>query len=193
MNLEKDAKFRDEIDKSGDRSVPFEFILECPRIKLLETTTDDICEAATNSEYLELALDENNQPKGVRSKVPFVSDPHRSERILKISGIGKTVPQDKRLEFFRSLFNAEDGIEVVSVHVVRKEIDGQIVNTDTSIVEFSTVEGAEAVIEQGIQYGNKLLEIQRQFKPKNKENSSQKSTPKGKRGKGRNSKPKTSE
>ena len=151
INLEKDNVFLAEISKSPERYVSVDFILNCKRMEILEASVDDVLDAADESYYLE--SDRSN--KRVRSKMPFVPDPNRAQRVLRISGIGSKVPQVEQLDFFRSIF----GDNVEQIHLIRKEQDGEIVYTNSTLVEFATPEVAKEVFERGIQYGDSSLDI----------------------------------
>lgn len=152
INLEKDKNFRKEIEESEDGSVSVDYFLKCNRMKYLQATEAEILEAGHNSQYLE----SNNEDKTIRSKEPFVSDPDRAKRIIRVKGLGKKVPQYAQIEFFNSIFPGE----VDYLYLLRVEKDGELDYSNVSLVEFTTPETVKQILENGIVYGSNMLDIQ---------------------------------
>lgn len=168
INLETDKNFRKEIGRSEDGSIDIEYFLKCNRIKLLKATPEEILEAAHWSQYLE--ADDDNRT--IRSKEPFHSDPERFRRIIKVSGLGKKVPQYAQYEFFNSIFPGE----IDYIYLNRKEENGQLEYTNESFVEFSTAERVKEILDNGIVYGsgNELLDIEPYSPSKNRKDKHKK-------------------
>ena len=161
INLEKDRNFRDKIEESEDGSVPVEYFLNCNRMKYLNATPSEILEAGHSSQY----LDADNEEKTIRSKEPFIHDPERYKKIIRVSGLGKKVPQYAQSEFFNSIFPGE----IVFVYLIRNECDGELEYSNKSLVEFTTTERVNEVLDKGIVYGpgNALLDVQPYFNQNN--------------------------
>lgn len=159
IKLQKDSQFRNEIAKSEERWVPVDYLLNFNKFKVIEASASELLEAANESQY----LDADKANSLIRSKTPYEYDPTLYARVLKITGIGKRVPQSEQMEFYQSIFHGQ----VQRVFICRKEENGNLDNTGSSLVQFATIEQTKEVLENGIEYGSKLLDIE-QYQPKYK-------------------------
>jgi lupus La protein len=178
VNLENDTNFKEEIAKSDERYVSVGYILGCNRVKQMGSTDQDILQAAASSPYLEADF----EARAIRSKRPFVSDPQRSSRTLRVSGFGPNVPQHAQLEFFESIFPGS----VRRISLVRAHRRDTFQYSGTSIVELDSVDLAKRAVENGIEYGNGLMgvELLSEYQSKarqNTPNSAEKRTPRNSR------------
>lgn len=175
-NLEKDANFRAEIAKNSERYVSVDYIMNCNRVKQMRVTPEEILSAAGGSLYIEADMTR----RAVRSQKEFVSDPHRSERTLRVTGFAADVPQFSQIEFFKSIFPRDE----LRVNLLRRFDNGEFVFTGTTLLELESIESANLALERGIEYGRGELKIVRlseyeemlknQKKPQKKEKRSPK-------------------
>jgi hypothetical protein len=153
VNLERDANFLAEIGRSSTGQVSIDYILACNRVKQLHATADDVLQAAASSPYLTA----DPRSRTISSRSPFVSDPNRGSRTLRVTGFSANVPQSAQLQFFESIFPGA----VARVNLVRTvDRDGQFVYSGTSIVELDDPDLASQAVENGIEYGTGLLEVE---------------------------------
>ena len=153
-NLEQDKNMRAEIEKNEAQAISVDYFLRCNRLKQLGATAEEILDAARDSEYLEA----HEQTRSICPQTKFVSDPHRAERTLRVTGIAADVPWREQCVFFKSLFPPG---EVVHVSLIRRFENGELVYTGTAIVELNSIEEADRAVFNGIQYGKGELEVVR--------------------------------
>lgn len=148
INLDSDKVFYDAQDENG--FIDLNFILKSPRLKRLKATSQDIICSVAHSIYLELNQEQNK----VRSKIPYVSDPHRSGRTLKISGFENDLPDFTIRTFLKSIL--PEGTMLMQL----APKNGEIQFTGSVLYEISDFATAEEIVRRKIAYGNSTLDVE---------------------------------
>lgn len=175
LNLETDKVFREQIEADPNRYISINFIMDCPRIKKLNLTPDDICDIAESSPFLEVDPIRTNYR--IRSVKPFVSDPRRQFRSIRVSGINNDAPDHLQRKFFESMFS-----DIRAIHPYYKLDDNQLVYSGTTIVELGSEKEAKKAVDNGIEFDGGLLDVilVSDFEEKMKEQKKQKNEEKEK-------------
>ena len=152
MNLENDNDFSKLILKSENRFINISYLLNRNRLKMLNATEEDIIFALKDSNEIE--IDEKNFL--IRSKIPFISDPRRKYRTLRISGLPNECDYKFQYEFFKSIFNNK----LIRLSLYQKNFNNKLIYTGRTFIELNTEEEAKIAFERGIEFNDKLLEVQ---------------------------------
>ncbi|KAH0789547.1 La domain containing protein [Histomonas meleagridis] len=149
-NLENDEVFRTEIEKNPEGYVSYDFLLKCNRLRQLKSTPKKLFVAGCASAYLDA-----DEQKGIKSKKPFVSDPRRAYRTIRVSGFRPYVPLSEQEEFFTSIPDFAGLIEYIGLERRYDKDTDRLVYTGTTTIEFKEEGIAQSVLERGIQYNSK--------------------------------------